>query len=52
MECVALRQVGENLGFLSAGKFVLPLRMSLCFSPVSLGLVDLFPYHYALQSNF
>lgn len=52
MEYVAGQWTSENLGLLSPGNLVLLSKMSLCFSPVSSGLIDLFSHHYSLQSNF
>lgn len=52
MECVALQQMSGNLWLLSNEKFILYCKMNLWFSPVILGLIGLFSYHYALQSNF
>lgn len=46
MECVALQQTSENLWLLSNEKFILHCKMNLWFSPVILGLIGLFSYHY------
>lgn len=51
MECVALQQMSENLWLLSNEKFILHCKMNLWFSPVILGLINLFCYHYALQGS-
>lgn len=52
MESVALQKMNENLWLLSNEKFILHCKMNPWFSPMILGLIGLFPYHYALQGNF
>lgn len=42
MQYVAGQQTSENLGLLPPGNFVLLSKMSLCFSPVSSGLIICF----------